>query len=179
MVKQVKGKIIMDEAEISRAMTRIGHQIVESNKGVNNLVVIGVLNRGLPLAKRLAKVIGGVEKKKIPVGSIDVSLYRDDLTKKGKYITVRRSSMPFSIDDKTVVLVDDVIFAGRTARAALDGLKDYGRAAIVQLAVLVDRGHRQLPIQPDFIGKKIPTGAKEDVRVELLETDGADRVFIK
>jgi len=179
MVKVDRSKTIMDDAEIARALTRIGHQILESNKGVENLVIIGVLNRGFPLAKRVAKIIGGVEKKKIPVGSIDVSLYRDDLTKKGKYITMRKSSMPFRLDDKNVVLVDDVIFAGRTARAALDGLKDYGRAAKVQLAVLVDRGHRQLPIQPDFIGKRIPTAFKEDVNVELLETDGADRVYIK
>jgi len=178
MAKQIKGKVIMDAAEMSRALTRIGHQIIESNKGVENVVLVGVLNRGLPLARRLAKIIGGVEKKKISVGCLDVSLYRDDLTKKGKYIMVRKSEMPFSISDKTVVLVDDVIFAGRTARAALDGLKDYGRAGKIQLAVLVDRGHRELPIHPDFIGKKIPTAKKEEVKVELLETDGADKVLI-
>ncbi len=179
MVKETQKKIIMDDVEIGRALTRIGHQILESNRGVENIVIVGILNRGYPLAKRLAKIIGNIEKKKIPIGSIDVSLYRDDLTKKGKYITMRKSSIPFSIDEKTVVLVDDVIFAGRTARAALDGLKDYGRASKVQLAVLLDRGHRELPIQPDFVGKKIPTAQKEKVKVELLETDGADRVIIK
>lgn len=174
-----KGKVIMDEAEISRALTRIAHQIVESNKGVHNLVLIGIIARGVPLAKRLAKIVGKAEKIKIPVGGLDVSLYRDDLTLKGKYITVRKSDMPFSIDNKTVVLVDDVIFAGRTARAALDGLKDYGRAERVQLAALIDRGHRELPIHPDFVGKKIPTAKKEKVKVQLLETDGVDQVVIK
>lgn len=174
-----KVKVMMDEDEISRAITRIAHQIVETNKGVEGLVLVGVMARGVPLARRIAKIIEKSEKAKVPVGSLDVSLYRDDLSSKGKYITVKKSDMPFSIDDKTVVLVDDVIFAGRTARAALDGLKDYGRAAAVQLAALVDRGHRELPIHPDFTGKKIPTAKKEQVRVQLLETDGADQVIIK
>ena len=174
-----QAKVIMDDQEIGRAITRIAHQIVEANKGVDKLVLIGVLNRGYPLAKRIAKIISSTEKVKIPVGGLDVSLYRDDLNKKGKYIQVRKSSMPFSIDDKVVILVDDVIFAGRTARAALDGLKDYGRFSSVQLVALVDRGHRELPIHPDFIGKKIPTGKSEEILVNLLETDGADRVFIK
>lgn len=174
-----KGKIVMDDQEIARAVTRIAHQIVEANKGVGNIVLVGVLNRGLPLAKRISKVINQSEKQKVPVGSLDVSLYRDDLTKKGKYIQVRRSSIPVDITDKIVVLIDDVIFAGRTARAALDGLKDYGRAAKIELVALVDRGHRELPIHPDFVGKKIPTSKNENVTVNLLETDGADRVFIK
>jgi pyrimidine operon attenuation protein/uracil phosphoribosyltransferase len=174
-----KGKIVMDDQEIGRAITRIAHQIVEANKGVDKLVFVGILNRGFPLAKRIAKIISTTEKQKIPVGGLDVSLYRDDLSKKGKYIQVKRSSIPFNIDDKVVILVDDVIFAGRTARAALDGLKDYGRVAAVQLVALVDRGHRELPIHPDFVGKKIPTGKSEDVVVNLLETDGADRVYIK
>lgn len=178
MVKD-KGKIVMDDQEIARAITRIAHQIVEVNKGVDNLVLMGVLNRGVPLAKRIAKIISQSEKKKVLVGALDVSLYRDDLTKKGKYIQVRRSSIPFDITDKIVVLVDDVIFAGRTARAALDGLKDYGRASKVQLVALVDRGHRELPIHPDFVGKKIPTAKGENIQVNFLETDGADRVFIK
>ncbi len=178
MVRE-KGKVVMDEPEISRAITRIAHQIVEANKGVDKLVLVGVLNRGVPLAKRIAKIISQSEKKKVPVGALDVSLYRDDLSKKGKYIQVRRSNMPFDINDKVVILVDDVIFAGRTARAALDGLKDYGRVAKVELVALVDRGHRELPIHPDFIGKKIPTAKKEEVQVNLLETDGVDRVIIK
>jgi len=174
-----KGKIVMDDQEIARAVTRIAHQIVEVNKGVDDLVLVGVLNRGVPLAKRIAKIISQSEKKKVLVGALDVSLYRDDLTKKGKYIQVRRSSIPFDVTDKIVVLVDDVIFAGRTARAALDGLKDYGRASKVELVALVDRGHRELPIHPDFVGKKIPTAKGENIQVNFLETDGSDRVFIK
>jgi pyrimidine operon attenuation protein/uracil phosphoribosyltransferase len=137
------------------------------------------MQRGVPLAKRLAKFIEEQEGKEIPVGALDVSLYRDDLTQKGKYIEVRKSDIPFAIDNKVVVLVDDVIFAGRTARAALDGLKDYGRAAKVQLAALIDRGHRELPIHPDFTGKVIPTAKKEEVKVEVLEVDGVDRVVIR
>jgi pyrimidine operon attenuation protein/uracil phosphoribosyltransferase len=174
-----KGKIIMDDQEIARALTRIAHQIVEVNRGVDNIVLVGVVNRGVPLAKRIAKIISQSEKKKVPVGALDVSLYRDDLKRKGKFIEVHRSSMPVDINDKIVVIVDDVIFAGRTARAALDGLKDYGRASKIQLVSLVDRGHRELPIHPDFVGKKIPTAKGEDIQVNLLETDGADRVFIK
>ncbi len=178
MVKE-KGKVVMDEQEINRALLRIASEIVEVNKGVENLLFVGIIARGVPLAKRLAKIIGHSEKVKIPVGSLDVSLYRDDLSAKGKYITVRKSDIPFSVDDKTVILVDDVIYHGRTTRAALDGLKDYGRAGKVQLVALIDRGHRELPIHPDFIGKKIPTSRKEEVRVQLLETDGLDQVIIK
>jgi pyrimidine operon attenuation protein/uracil phosphoribosyltransferase len=175
----IKIKIVMDEVEVNRALRRIAHQIIEANKGVDNLVIVGVMQRGVPLAKRLAQIISDEEKKSVPVGSLDVSLYRDDLTQKGEYIEVRKSDMPFTVTGKVVVLVDDVIFAGRTARAALDGLKDYGRASKIQLAALIDRGHRELPIHPDFVGKTIPTSMKEDVRVEVLEVDGLDRVTIK
>lgn len=174
-----KEKTIMDEIEINRALNRIAHQIIETNKGVEDVVLVGIIARGVPLAKRLSKIIQKTEKAKVPVGALDVSLYRDDLSKKGEYITVRKSEMPINIDGKIVVLVDDVIFAGRTARAALDGLKDYGRAAKVQIAALVDRGHRELPIHPDFTGKKIPTSVEEDVKVNLLEVDGADKVTIQ
>lgn len=177
--KAASAKIVMDDVEMNRALRRIAHQIIETNKGVEGIVIVGIMQRGVPLAKRLAKMIEGEEKKPVPVGALDVSLYRDDLTKKGNAITVRKSHIPFSIDGKTVVLVDDVIFAGRTARAALDGLKDYGRAARVQLASLVDRGHRELPIHPDFTGKAIPTAKKEDIRVEVCEIDGVDRVIIR
>ena len=171
-------KIVMNDVEMNRALKRIARQIVEANKGVDNLVLVGVIQRGVPLAKRLAEMISQEEGKEIPVGEVDVSLYRDDLTQKGEYIEVRRSNIPFTVVDKIVVLVDDVIFAGRTARAALDGIKDYGRAAKIQLAALIDRGHRELPIHPDFIGKVIPTAKKEDVKVEVLEVDGVDRVVI-
>ena len=174
-----KEKILMDEVAMNRALSRIAHEIIEKNRGAHNIVLIGIMNRGVPLAKRIAKFISQYEKENIPVGALDVSLYRDDLTKKGEYITVRKSDMPFSIDEKIVVLVDDVIFAGRTIRAALDGLKDYGRASKVQLVALVDRGHRELPIHPDYIGKEIPTNINEKVRVEVLEIDGVDKVIIE
>jgi len=177
--KAVKVKVVMDEVEMARALRRIAHQIIEANKGVEKLVLVGIIHRGVAIAKRLSKIIEHEEGKPVPVGALDVSLYRDDLTKRGKYIEVRKSDMPFTVTEKTVVLVDDVIFAGRTARAALDGLKDYGRAAKVQLAALVDRGHRDLPIHPDFVGKTIPTARKEDVAVEIMEVDGVDRVVIK
>lgn len=172
-------KVVMSEEEMNRALKRIAQQIIEANKGVENLVFVGIMQRGVPLAKRLAKFIEQQEGKEIPVGALDVSLYRDDLTQKGQYIEVRKSDIPFDINNKVVVLVDDVIFAGRTARAALDGLKDYGRAAKIQLAALIDRGHRELPIHPDFTGKVIPTAKREEVKVDLLEVDGVDRVVIK
>ncbi len=181
MAKQakVKEKIVMTEEDIARALRRIAHQIVEANRGVKDLVFVGIIARGATLAKRLAKMIQAIEgEKKVPVGSLDVSLYRDDIMIKGKYIEVRKSSIPFSIDNKIVILVDDVIFHGRTIRAALDGLKDYGRASKVQLACLVDRGHRELPIHADFVGKKIPTSKTEDVKLKLMELDGAEEVSI-
>ncbi|MFH1542665.1 MAG: bifunctional pyr operon transcriptional regulator/uracil phosphoribosyltransferase PyrR [bacterium] len=177
--KAVPAKVIMNDIEINRALKRIANQIVEANKGVTNLVLVGVIQRGVPLAHRLAEIIKREEEIEIPVGAIDVSLYRDDLTQKGQYVEVRKSNMPFTVTDKTVVLVDDVIYAGRTARAALDGLKDYGRAAKVQLAALVDRGHRELPIEPNFVGRVIPTSKEEDVKVDIVEIDGFDRVIIK
>ena len=174
------GKKVMDEHDISRALKRIAHEIVEDNKGVHDLVFVGIVARGVPIAQRLAKIIQHMEgsKDKIPVGGIDISLYRDDLATKGKYIKVRKSSIPFAIDGETVILVDDVLFHGRTIRAALDGLKDYGRSGRVRLAVLVDRGHRELPIQPDYVGIKVPTTKKEDISVKLLEVDGIDEVQI-
>jgi pyrimidine operon attenuation protein/uracil phosphoribosyltransferase len=183
MAKKLKpesnAKVVMDEVEMNRALRRIAHQIIETNKGVENLALVGIMQRGVPLANRLAQIIEQQEGQRVPVGSLDVSLYRDDLASKGNYVEVRKSDIPFEIADKVVVLIDDVIFAGRTARAALDGLKDYGRAAKVQLAALVDRGHRELPIHPDFTGKVIPTARKEDVKVEVVEVDGVDRVVIK
>lgn len=171
-------KVVMDDVEMNRALRRIANQIVEANKGVGGIVLVGIIQRGVPLAKRLADIIKQIEGLEVPVGALDVSLYRDDLTKKGQYIEIKKSNIPFTATDKTIILVDDVIFAGRTARAALDGLKDYGRAARVQLAALIDRGHRELPIQPNFVGKTIPTAKSEDVKVEIVEVDGVDRVVI-
>jgi len=174
-----KEKIVMDKEEISLALKRIAREIVETNKGAKDIVLIGILNRGLPLAKRISAIIEASEKVKIPVGSLDVSLHRDDIRKKGSEIEVKRSDMPFSIDGKIVIFVDDVIYAGRTIRAAMDGLADYGRAAKVQLVALVDRGHRELPIHPDYIGKKISTSSDENVFVNISEIDGVDKTVIK
>lgn len=175
----LKEKIVMDKEEIGLALRRIAKEIIENNKGTDKLVLIGILNRGLPLAERIAKLIESHEKSKVPVGSLDVSLHRDDILKKGPAIKMKTSDIPFSIDGKVVVLVDDVIYAGRTIRAAMDGLADYGRASKIQLAALVDRGHREVPIHPDYVGKKVATTADEDVTVNLAETDGTDKAVIR
>ena len=172
-------KTVMDKEEIATALKRIAREIVDVNKGTKDIVLVGIMNRGLPLANRIAKIIEGTEKVNIPVGSLDVSLHRDDIRKKGSKIEVKRSDIPFSIDGKIVIMVDDVIYAGRTIRAAMDGLADYGRASKTQLVALVDRGHRELPIHPDFIGKKVSTSMDEDVIVNLAEIDGVDKAVIK
>lgn len=169
----------MDKEEIHLALKRIAKEIIEINKGTKDIVLVGILNRGKPLAERLSKIIEASEKASIPVGSLDVSLHRDDIRKKGSEINVKRSDMPFSFDGKIVVLVDDVIYAGRTIRAAMDGLADYGRASKIQLVALIDRGHREVPIHPDFVGKKVSTTSDEDVTVNLAEIDGVDKVVIK
>lgn len=172
-------KVIMDSVSIERALKRIAHQIVEHNMGVKNVVLIGILAGGRPLAERIAKYIYQSEEEKVPVGSLDIALYRDDLNIKGKYITVRPSEINFDINNKIVILVDDVLFHGRTIRAAMDGLSDYGRPAMIQLVSLVDRGHRELPIHADYVGKKVPTSKEEKVAVNLFEINGADEVVIE
>jgi pyrimidine operon attenuation protein/uracil phosphoribosyltransferase len=169
--------VLLEDGDIARALKRIAHEIAERNRGVENVVLIGIPKRGVPLAQRIAAHLEQIESTPVPVGSLDIALYRDD------YATHRadlqRSEMPFDITDKTVVLVDDVLFTGRSIRAALDALNDFGRPACVQLAALVDRGHRELPIRADFIGKNIPTAREEDVQVRLSETDGEDVVQIE
>ena len=172
-------KTIMDKEEISLALKRIAKEIIANNKDAKEIVLIGILNRGLPLANRLANLVEGLEGVRIPVGSLDVSLHRDDIMKKGSKIEVKRSDIPFSIDGKVVILVDDVIYAGRTIRAAMDSLADYGRASRIHLVALVDRGRRELPIHPDYVGKKVSTAADEDVTVNLTEIDGIDKAVIK
>lgn len=164
--------------EIARTMRRLGHEIVESNRGTQDLVLIGLLSRGYPLARRLAAAIREFEGVEIPVGSLDIGLYRDDVTRRSAPPPVRPSDIPVSIDGKTVVLVDDVLFTGRSIRAAMDALLDFGRPARIRLAVLIDRGHREVPIRPDFVGKNIPTALVQDVRVRLAETDGEDSVHV-
>jgi pyrimidine operon attenuation protein / uracil phosphoribosyltransferase len=171
-------KIIMSGEDIRRTLARIAHEIIEHNKSLSNLVLVGMLTRGVPLAKRLATNIKTFEGTAIPTGSLDISLYRDDLDSRALQPIINGTNIPIDIAGKTIVLVDDVLYTGRSARAALDALIDYGRPATIQLAVLVDRGHRELPIRADYIGKNIPSARSEDVKVELVEIDGQDQVII-
>ncbi|MER3419414.1 MAG: bifunctional pyr operon transcriptional regulator/uracil phosphoribosyltransferase PyrR [Chloroflexota bacterium] len=171
-------KVILSDTEIRRALTRIAHEIVENTRGTRDLVLVGLYTRGVPLAERLAQAIERFEGEPVPVGALDISLYRDDLHRLGPRARLQRSSLPTDITDKRVVLVDDVLYTGRTARAALDALTDFGRPQRILLAVLVDRGHRELPIRPDFVGKNLPTARHEQVQVQLVETDGVDRVLL-
>jgi pyrimidine operon attenuation protein/uracil phosphoribosyltransferase len=169
----------MDEQGIDRALTRIAHEILEKTQGTTELALVGIRTRGVSLARRLAEKIGAFEAGAPPVGTLDITLYRDDLGLLGEQPMVKATEIPFSIQGKTVVLVDDVLFTGRTIRAALDALIDLGRPRMIQLAVLVDRGHRELPIRPDYVGKNIPTSRREAVAVLLKEHDGEDRVVIQ
>ncbi|MHB9129503.1 MAG: bifunctional pyr operon transcriptional regulator/uracil phosphoribosyltransferase PyrR [Armatimonadota bacterium] len=164
---------ILDAQDIRRAVMRIAHEIIERNRGVEDLVIVGIHTRGVPLAHRLAAQIGRIEGKQIPVGELDISLHRDD-TGNTPSRGARPTQIPVSLTDRRVVLVDEVIFTGRTVRAALDALVDHGRPACIQLAILIDRGHRELPIRPDYVGKNIPTARDERVLVRLIEVDGGD-----
>lgn len=172
---------LMSSDDIDRALKRIAHQIIEKNHGLENLCLIGIRTRGVPLAQRLSRGIEAIEGVSLPVGELDITLYRDDLSRIAEVPEVRDSSVDFPIEDKTVVLVDDVIYTSRTARAALDAVMKLGRPAKVQLCVLVDRGHTELPIRPNFVGKNIPTSVDEMVSVRLDETDGenAVKIFVK
>ncbi len=170
---------VMDGESIRRALYRLSHEITERNKGIENVVLIGIRTRGVPLAQRLAALIKEHEGVEIPVGTLDITFYRDDLSLISPQPVVQRSDIPFDINGKKVVLVDDVLYTGRTVRAALDALIDLGRPSLIQLAVLIDRGHRELPIRADFIGKNVPTSRKEVIHVKLGETDGEDRVIIE
>jgi pyrimidine operon attenuation protein/uracil phosphoribosyltransferase len=169
---------VLDEHALDRALTRIAHEILERNAGSHDLAFVGLRTRGVTLAQRLAAKIARIDGVQLPVGTLDISLYRDDLGLRRSPI-VRGTEVPFSIKDKSVVLVDDVLFTGRTIRAALDAMIDLGRPKMVQLAVLVDRGHRELPIRPDYVGKNLPTSRRESVAVRLREHDGEDRVVIE
>ncbi|MGH3332446.1 MAG: bifunctional pyr operon transcriptional regulator/uracil phosphoribosyltransferase PyrR [Nocardioidaceae bacterium] len=172
------GRTVLDSRDISRALTRIAHEILERNKGADDLVLLGIPTRGVPLAQRIATKIASVEGVDIPVGSLDVTMYRDDLRMRPARTLLPTEIPPGGIDDKTVVLVDDVLFSGRTIRAALDAMNDVGRPRSVRLAVLVDRGHRELPIRADFVGKNLPTSLVESVKVRLSEFDDLDAVTI-
>ncbi len=169
---------VLDAVGIGRAITRIAHEIGERNKGVEGVVLIGLRSRGVELAQRIAAKLQEIEGEKVPVGALDITLYRDDFGRAATQPVVRRTEIPFSVDGKRVVLVDDVLFTGRTTRSALDGLMDLGRPQCVQLAVLVDRGHRELPIRADYVGKNLPTSRHEAVQVFMAEEDGVDKVVI-
>ncbi|SDT16063.1 bifunctional pyr operon transcriptional regulator/uracil phosphoribosyltransferase PyrR [Microlunatus soli] len=172
-----KGRVVLDAEDISRALTRMAHQILETNRGPDGLVLAGIPRRGVPLAHRLARAIEASEGIQLPVGALDITMYRDDLRSQPTR-PVGHTRIPVGVDDAVVVLVDDVLFSGRTVRAALDALGDLGRPRAVRLAVLVDRGHRQLPIRADHVGKNLPTSAEERVLVRLEETDGVNEVVI-
>jgi pyrimidine operon attenuation protein / uracil phosphoribosyltransferase len=167
---------LMSASEIDRTLVRLAHEIVERNNGVQGLVLVGVKRRGLPIAERLAEGIAGIEKVKPPVGAVDITPHRDDLKKQDATSASVQTAIPFSIHDQTVILVDDVLFTGRSTRAALDALIDYGRPRRVELCVLIDRGHRELPIQANYVGRVVQTAEKEIVEVHLSEVDGEDRV---
>ena len=174
-----KPDVLLDEKKVSRALARIAHEIVEHNSGAETVVLVGILTRGAPLADRIAAIIEELEGVKVPVGYMDISLYRDDVHSKLDQPVIQRTDILFSIVDRNVVLVDDVLFSGRTIRAALDHLVDFGRARTIQLAVLVDRGHRELPIKADYVGKNIPTKKNDLVVVRVDEKDGQDQVHIE
>jgi pyrimidine operon attenuation protein/uracil phosphoribosyltransferase len=175
----VEKTVIMDEQAIRRGLIRIAHEIIENNKGIKDLILVGIRTRGVPLAERLAAEIRRIEGVELPVGILDITLYRDDLSTLSYQPIVHETQIPIDISGKTIVLVDDVLYTGRTVRAALDAIIDIGRPKVIQLAVLVDRGHRELPIRADYVGKNVPTSSKEVVGVQLMPVDEGDKVVIK
>jgi pyrimidine operon attenuation protein/uracil phosphoribosyltransferase len=174
-----KNRVVMDAEGIDRSLTRIAYEILEKNKGLDDLVLIGIRTGGIYLANRLQRKIAAIEGIDVPAGILDVTLYRDDLQKTNKKPRIGKTDIAFSLDDRKAILVDDVLFTGRTIRAAMDALIDFGRPRLIQLAVLIDRGHRELPIRADFVGKNLPSSLWEDVSVRLTEKDGVDEVVIE
>lgn len=174
----MSSELLLGPEEVGRTIRRLAHEIIENNRGAENLVLAGLLSRGYPLAKRLAQAIQSFEGVEVPTGKLDIGLHRDDVAMRAKAPLLRPSQMPPVRDGSTVVLVDDVLFTGRSIRAAMDALLDFGRPARIRLAVLIDRGHRELPIRPDFVGKNIPTATFQEVRVHLNEQDGEDAVYL-
>ncbi len=173
--------VVMDADRMGRTLTRIAHEILERNRGIEELAFVGIRRRGVPIARRLAQIIREINSHQIPTGALDITLYRDDLMRHavGPQPVVRRTEIPFSIDDRRILLVDDVLYTGRTIRAALDALIDFGRPKSIQLVVLVDRGHRELPIKADYVGKNLPTSLSQSVHVHITEIDGSDQVEIQ
>jgi pyrimidine operon attenuation protein/uracil phosphoribosyltransferase len=179
--REVSMPQVMDADRMSRALTRIAHEILERNRGLDDLALVGIRTRGVPLARRIARALKDINGDEVPTGALDITLYRDDLMRHavGPQPLVRRTEIPFSIDDRKILLVDDVLYTGRTVRAALDALIDFGRPRAIQLIALVDRGHRELPIKADYVGKNLPTSLKQSVQVRLQEIDGADEIVIE
>lgn len=173
--------VVMDADRVSRSLTRIAHEILERNRGVENLALVGIRARGVPLAGRIAASLKDLTGVEVPTGALDITLYRDDLMRHavGPQPVIRRTEIPFSIDDRLILLVDDVLYTGRTIRAALDALIDFGRPRAIQLVALVDRGHRELPIRADYVGRNIPTSQQQSVQVRLVELDGRDEVEVE
>lgn len=171
-------KILMTEADIRRTLARIAHEIIEHNRASADIILVGIRTRGAPLAERLATLIENFEGLKLPIGVLDISRYRDDIPSSKRNPLIQHNDLPNSIDDKSIVLVDDVLYTGRSIRAAMDALIDRGRPRSIQLAVLIDRGHREMPIRADYVGKNIPSSRKETIQVHLVETDGLDEVAI-
>ena len=177
MASSPEPRVILSPDEVRRALTRVAHEILERNGGVKGVVLVGVHTRGVPLARRLARSIKAFEGEDVAVGALDISLYRDDISG-GVRPVMRRTELPVDIEEKRVVLVDDVLYTGRSIRAAMDALTDFGRPSEIQLAVLVDRGHRELPVRADYVGKNVPTSFDQEVEVRLEEVDGADEVLL-
>ena len=173
--------VVMDGDRLSRSLTRIAHEIVERNRGIDDLALVGIRERGVPIARRIAKQLHEITGSDVPTGALDITLYRDDLMRQavGPQPLVRSTDIPFDLDDRVILLVDDVLYTGRTIRAALDALIDFGRPKAIQLVVLVDRGHRELPIKADYVGKNVPKSRRESVQVRLEEVDGHDEVVIQ
>ena len=178
MSRLIRKNVIMDGEAMRRAIVRIAHEIIEKNKGVDNVILVGIRTRGVPLAQRIAKEIENIENVTVPVGFLDITLYRDDLSTLAYNPIVHGTELDFNISGKVIILVDDVLYTGRTIRAALDALIEMGRPKAIELAVLIDRGHKELPIRADFVGKNVPTAQKEIIDVTLKESDEADEVII-
>ena len=173
------GKLVLDAPSMERALTRMAHEILEKNKGIDQVALVGIQTRGVPLARRLQRSVSGISGKEVPMGILDINLYRDDLTLVAEQPVIKKTEINFDLDKKTIILVDDVLYTGRTIRAALDALVDFGRPKRIQLAVMIDRGHRELPIRADYVGKNIPTNEDEVVHVCLKETDEKEEVVVR
>jgi len=178
-VRGAAAMTIMDQQDMARALRRVAHEVLERNKGAHNLALVGIFTRGVPLARRLASLIKQIEGVEVPVGALDITDHRDDLARVGKRPGTGATDIPFDVNDRRVVLVDEVLYTGRTVRAAMDAIMEQGRPQQVQLAVLVDRGHRELPIRPDYVGKNLPTSHQERITVRLVELDGQDAVLLE